>query len=121
MTTAGPEGVPDPRPRVRAIAALEVPPHDPVVEYPAVGAGQQQVGSFGAGQPANVLTGADVDFGAGVLPPQVLRQRLRYHPDPADRHAAGDRCADHIAVSPHSYAPVSPVACHSAKPFTVGS
>ena len=40
-----------------AIAALEVPPHDPVAGHPAVGAGQQQAGCFGAGQPADVLTG----------------------------------------------------------------
>jgi hypothetical protein len=59
--------------RVGAIAALEVPPHDPVVEHKAVGAGQQQVSGFGAGQPADVLTGIDVDFGAGVLLPQVVR------------------------------------------------
>ena len=45
--------------RFGAIAALEVPPHDPVVEHPAVGAGQQQVGSFGAGQPADVLACPD--------------------------------------------------------------
>ena len=84
--------------RVGAVAALEVPPHDPVVEHPAVGAGQQQVGSFGARQLPDVLTGFDVDIGAGVLPPQVIRQRLRDHPDPADRHATGDRSADNIDV-----------------------
>ena len=38
------------------------------------------------------------DPAAGVLPPRVLRPRLRYHPDPADPHAAGDRSADHIEV-----------------------
>ena len=43
--------------RAGAIAALEVPPHDPVAGHPAVGAGQQQAGCFGAGQPADVLTG----------------------------------------------------------------
>src|SRR5271157_119145 len=84
--------------RVRAVAALEVPPHDPVAGHPAVRAGQQQAGRLGAGQPADVLTGLDVDVGAGVLPPQVIRQRLRDHPDPADHHAAGDRCADNLQV-----------------------
>jgi hypothetical protein len=38
------------------------------------------------------------DVGAGMLPPQVIRQRLRYRRDPADRHAAGDCCADNIEV-----------------------
>ena len=62
-----------------------------------------------------------MDVGAGMLPPSlVLRQRLRYHPDPADRHAAGDRCADNVEVITHSYAPVSPVACDSAKPSRSG-
>jgi hypothetical protein len=57
---------------VGAVAALEVPPHDPVVEHEAVGAGQHQVGGFGAGQPADVLPGLDVDRSAGVLPPQLV-------------------------------------------------
>src|SRR5208282_2385623 len=73
---------------VGAVAALEVPSHDPVVEYPAVRAGQHRVGGFGAGQPADILPGLDVDRGAGVLPSQVVRQGLRHDPDPAYRHAA---------------------------------
>ena len=39
---------------VGAVAVLEVPPHDPVAKYPAVGAGQHQVGGFGAGWPCSV-------------------------------------------------------------------
>ena len=39
--------------RVGAIAALEVPPHHPVVGHPAVHAGQQQFSGLGAGQPAD--------------------------------------------------------------------
>src|SRR6266699_2722020 len=83
---------------IGAVAALEVPPHDPVVEHEAVGAGQHQVGGFGAGQPADVLPGFDIDRGAGVLPPQVVRQRLRYDPDPAYGHAACGRGAGDIEV-----------------------
>ena len=39
-----------------------------------------------------------IDVGAGMLPPQVIRQRLRYRPVPADRRAAGDGCADNIEM-----------------------
>src|SRR5690242_10988188 len=83
---------------VGAVAALEVPPYDPVVEYEAVGAGQHQVGGFGAGQPSDVLPGLDVDRGAGVLPSQVVRQGLRDDPDPAYGHAARGRGADDVEV-----------------------
>ena len=83
---------------VGAVAALEVPPHDPVVEHEAVRAGQHQVGGFGAGQPADVLPGLDVDRGAGVLPPQVVRQGLGHDPDPAYGHAACGRGADDVEV-----------------------
>ncbi len=55
---------------------------------------------------------------------QVLVRRVLAN-EPFERlarrlHVAGDRRADHIEVITPLIRPVSPVACHPAKPFTVG-
>src|SRR5579863_4979152 len=81
---------------VGVVAALEIPADDPMIEDPAIRAGQHQVGGLGPGQPADVLAGLDVDIRAGVFPAYVVRHRLGHDPDAADPHPARDSGPDHV-------------------------
>lgn len=63
--------------------------HKLVIENPAVSQRNEQARSGPPGKPPDLLSGSDVESRALVLETDVLGQRLRDDPRPAEAHAPG--------------------------------